>query len=125
VRRFVLATLSFCRASLPERVAAFTVGREEIIPAMFTAALQELREREQLDGFIWYLCIWKPRGGTRVSRVQTGAVVQSKASFDALQKILKSRYRARRTKRQKAVGRAACFFVRHFRVSAIVFLTSA
>lgn len=55
VRRFVQATLSFCRASLPERVAAFTVGREEIIPAMFTAALRELPEREQLDGFIWYL----------------------------------------------------------------------
>ena len=41
VRRFVQTTLSFCRASLPERVAAFTVGREEIIPAMFTAALRD------------------------------------------------------------------------------------
>jgi Protein of unknown function (DUF3050) len=55
VRRFVQATLSFCRASLPERVAAFTVGREEIIPGMFTAGLRGLPEREQLDGFIWYL----------------------------------------------------------------------
>jgi hypothetical protein len=55
VRRFVETTLRFCCASLPERVAAFTVGREEIIPAMFTAALRGLPEREQLDGFIWYL----------------------------------------------------------------------
>jgi Protein of unknown function (DUF3050) len=55
VRRFVQATLSFCRASLPERVAAFTMGREEIIPAMFTAALRGLPEREHLEGFIWYL----------------------------------------------------------------------
>ena len=55
VRRFVETTLSFCCASLAERVAAFTVGREEIIPAMFTAALRGLPEREQLDGFIWYL----------------------------------------------------------------------
>jgi hypothetical protein len=55
VRRFVQTTLSFCRASLPERVAAFTVGREEIIPVMFTAALRGLPEREQLRGFIWYL----------------------------------------------------------------------
>ncbi len=55
MRRFVQTTLSFCRASLPERVAAFTVGREEIIPAMFTAALPGLPQREQLDGFIWYL----------------------------------------------------------------------
>ncbi len=54
-RRFVQTTLRFCRASLPERVAAFTVGREEIIPAMFTAALRGLPEREQLNGFIWYL----------------------------------------------------------------------
>jgi len=55
VRRFVETTLSLCCASLAERVAAFTVGREEIIPAMFTAALRGLPEREQLDGFIWYL----------------------------------------------------------------------
>jgi Protein of unknown function (DUF3050) len=45
----------FCPASLPERVAAFRVGREEIIPGMFTAALPGLPEPEQLDGFIWYL----------------------------------------------------------------------
>lgn len=55
VRRFVQTTLNFCCASLPERVAAFTLGREEIIPAMFSAALRGLSEREQLDGFIWYL----------------------------------------------------------------------
>ena len=55
VRKFVTTTLDLCRASLPERVAAFTVGREEIIPSMFTAALRGLPEQRQLQGFIWYL----------------------------------------------------------------------
>jgi len=55
VRKFVTTTLDLCRASLPERVAAFTLGREEIIPSMFTAALRGLPEQRQLQGFIWYL----------------------------------------------------------------------
>jgi hypothetical protein len=55
VHEFVRATFEFCRASLPERVAAFTMGREEIIPSMFGAALRGLPERGKLEGFIWYL----------------------------------------------------------------------
>lgn len=55
VQTFVTTTLGLCRASLPERVAAFTIGREEIIPSMFTAALRELPQQTQLKGFIWYL----------------------------------------------------------------------
>lgn len=52
---FALTTLVLCRASLPERVAAFTLGREQIIPGMFAAMLRDLPDRSQLGRFIWYL----------------------------------------------------------------------
>jgi hypothetical protein len=54
-RAFVLATLELCRASLPERVAAFTLGREAIIPSMFAALLRGVPERERVERFAWYL----------------------------------------------------------------------
>ena len=41
-REFVAATLNLTGASLPEQVAAFTLGREEIIPAMFREAVERL-----------------------------------------------------------------------------------
>lgn len=54
-REFVRSTLAVCGASLPERVAAFALGREEIIPVMFADALQGLPERSRLTRFVWYL----------------------------------------------------------------------
>ncbi len=56
---FVATTLELTEASLPERVAAFTIGREEIIPGMFRQAVQHLDQASvpgaDLRLFRWYL----------------------------------------------------------------------
>lgn len=59
---FVRTTLEIAQASVPERVAAFTVGREEIIPGMFRSIVdehaQDMRKASQggdLSRFVWYL----------------------------------------------------------------------
>jgi hypothetical protein len=59
---FVRTTLEIARASVPERVAAFTVGREEIIPGMFRSIVDEHSQNMLASGdggdlsrFVWYL----------------------------------------------------------------------
>jgi hypothetical protein len=60
-RSFVRTTLDICAGSLHGRVAAFTIGREEIIPSMFRGIVAELArlpqpgQRSQLRLFEWYL----------------------------------------------------------------------
>jgi hypothetical protein len=58
-REFVTATMETTESSLPERVAAFTLGREEVIPGMFREAVTRL-DRSGVRGadlrlFRWYL----------------------------------------------------------------------
>jgi DUF3050 family protein len=58
-RDFVMATMETAEASLPERVASFTLGREEVIPGMFREAVTRL-DRSGVRGadlrlFRWYL----------------------------------------------------------------------
>jgi hypothetical protein len=54
---FVRTTMETCRGSLCERVAAFTLGREELIPGMFREAARELATGAGpgLALFSWYL----------------------------------------------------------------------
>jgi hypothetical protein len=60
-RAFVCTTLEICAGPLHARVAAFTMGREEIIPSMFRGIVAKLarfsedRERSNLRLFEWYL----------------------------------------------------------------------
>lgn len=58
-RAFVMGTMRVADASLPERVAAFTLGREDVIPGMFSEAVASL-DRQEVRGarlrlFRWYL----------------------------------------------------------------------
>ena len=58
-REFVTATMETTEASLPERVAAFTLGREDVIPGMFREAVAQL-DRSGMHGtdlrlLRWYL----------------------------------------------------------------------
>ncbi|MBC8085131.1 MAG: DUF3050 domain-containing protein [Hymenobacter sp.] len=58
VRRFVLETFAIIGSgSTPAIAAAFTFGREDVIPDMFRHLVQDLRERfpSQLDTFTYYL----------------------------------------------------------------------
>ncbi|MCC3153893.1 DUF3050 domain-containing protein [Hymenobacter sp. BT770] len=58
VRRFVETTFSIIDAGQPHAVAAaFTFGREDLIPAMFRQLVGDLRDRfpGQLDTFVYYL----------------------------------------------------------------------
>jgi hypothetical protein len=58
VRQFVETTFTIIRSGQAHAVAAaFTFGREDLIPAMFRQLVGELRERfpGQLDTFIYYL----------------------------------------------------------------------
>lgn len=58
VRQFVETTFSIIGSGRPHRVAAaFTFGREDLIPAMFRQLVGELRDNfpGQLDTFIYYL----------------------------------------------------------------------
>jgi hypothetical protein len=56
---FVRSTLYLCERPLHERVAAFTLGREEVIPSMFrpivTHLAQASNQHDFLKSFIWYL----------------------------------------------------------------------
>ncbi|WP_426060658.1 DUF3050 domain-containing protein [Hymenobacter sp. B1770] len=58
VRQFVETTFAIIRSGQPHAVAAaFTFGREDLIPAMFRQLVGELRDRfpGQLDTFTYYL----------------------------------------------------------------------
>ena len=58
VRQFVETTFGIIRSGRPHAVAAaFTFGREDLIPAMFRQLVGELRDRfpGQLDTFTYYL----------------------------------------------------------------------
>ncbi|QIX62409.1 DUF3050 domain-containing protein [Hymenobacter sp. BT18] len=58
VRAFVLETFRIIEAGQPHAVAAaFTFGREDVIPAMFRHLVHDLRQRfpGQLDTFTYYL----------------------------------------------------------------------
>jgi hypothetical protein len=54
-KAFVRTTLEVCEGPLSGRVAAFTLGREEIIPAMFTGVVNALAGAGDLCRFKWYL----------------------------------------------------------------------
>ena len=57
-RQFVETTFGIIRAGKPHAIAAaFTFGREDLIPAMFRQLVGELRDRfpGQLDTFVYYL----------------------------------------------------------------------
>lgn len=58
-KAFVTTTLKITRESLHCRVAAFTLGREEVIPKMFRNVVAGLDGRDggpaNLTGLIWYL----------------------------------------------------------------------
>ncbi len=58
VREFVETTFDIIDSDMPHAVAAaFTFGREDLIPAMFRQLVGELRDRfpGQLDTFVYYL----------------------------------------------------------------------
>jgi Protein of unknown function (DUF3050) len=56
---FVSTTLRQCSRPLHERVAAFTLGREEVIPSMFRPIVRQLEHTaasgSSLRQFVWYL----------------------------------------------------------------------
>ncbi len=56
---FVRSTLRVCQRPLCERVAAFTLGREELIPSMFQPIIAHLKSTSggdrSLRSFTWYL----------------------------------------------------------------------
>jgi hypothetical protein len=58
-RDFTRTTLEICEASLPERIAAFTLGREEIIPATFRPLIEGLSrdpaQAAHVRTLVWYL----------------------------------------------------------------------
>ena len=58
-RDFTRTTLEICEASLPERIAAFTLGREEIIPATFRPLIEGLSrdpaQAARVQTLVWYL----------------------------------------------------------------------
>lgn len=58
-KEFTRTTLEICESSLPERIAAFTLGREEIIPATFRPLIEGLSRDEaqarQVKTLLWYL----------------------------------------------------------------------
>lgn len=58
-KEFTRTTLEICESSLPERIAAFTLGREEIIPATFRPLIEGLsRDAQQaarVKTLLWYL----------------------------------------------------------------------
>jgi hypothetical protein len=58
VREFVETTFAIIHSGQPHAVAAaFTFGREDLIPALFRQLVEELRDRfpGQLDTFVYYL----------------------------------------------------------------------
>ena len=58
VRQFVETTFGIIRSGRPHAIAAaFTFGREDLIPAMFRQLVGDLRDRfpGQLDTFVYYL----------------------------------------------------------------------
>lgn len=58
-RDFTRTTLEICEASLPERISAFTLGREEIIPATFRPLIEGLSrdaaQAARVRTLLWYL----------------------------------------------------------------------
>lgn len=66
-RAFVQATLEVCAGPLHGRVAALTLGREDIIPAMFSRLVQELDGERGADlaDLRWYLDRHVEVDGTR------------------------------------------------------------
>ena len=57
-RRFLETTWETVNSAEPHRIAAaFSLGREEIIPDMFRCLIAELQRRfpERLTRFLWYL----------------------------------------------------------------------
>jgi hypothetical protein len=53
---FVRTTMDIVGRPLWARVAAFTIGREEVIPSMFSSLIAELgTPRPRLSRFVWYL----------------------------------------------------------------------
>ena len=58
-RDFTRTTLELCEASLPERISAFTLGREEIIPATFRPLIEGLSrdttQAARVRTLLWYL----------------------------------------------------------------------
>jgi len=58
-KEFTRTTLEICEASLPERIAAFTLGREEIIPATFRPLIEGLSrdaaQAARVKTLLWYL----------------------------------------------------------------------
>jgi hypothetical protein len=54
-RAFVETTFAIVAGPLPGRVAAFTLGREGVIPRMFGGLLAGLGRPEELRAFSWYL----------------------------------------------------------------------
>ncbi len=91
---FVQTTLDICRATLAERIAAFTIGREEILPAMFARALRGFRQSERLELFIWYLerhvTIDGERHGPLAARLFERLCLTSEARFGALRAALRT-----------------------------------
>jgi hypothetical protein len=56
--RFVRSTFALAARSVPERLAAFTLGREDIIPSMFrriVTRLQREHSGRNLGRLVWYL----------------------------------------------------------------------
>lgn len=56
-KAFVEATLDVCGGPLHGRVAALAIGREEIIPEMFTRVVRRIAAERaaELGDFVWYL----------------------------------------------------------------------
>jgi len=58
-KEFTRTTLEICEASLPERIAAFTLAREEIIPATFRPLIEGLSrdaaQAARVQTLRWYL----------------------------------------------------------------------
>lgn len=54
--KFVSTTMDLCSGPIHARVAAFCLGREELVPTMFTTFLRYLPvNNPQLSSFMWYV----------------------------------------------------------------------